>query len=312
MDPNLLFDESIKEQLLQGGMDDRLATHFAHLFIRDPIVIFSEDLKELDMSKTDHFENLQSTNWQHIRFKPPPAGSDIGWRVEFRPMEIQITDFENAAFAVFMVLITRAILSFDLNFYIPIGKTDENMETAHARDAVLEKKFYFRKNPFPTRPPRNPLASGTTTPMISRPPTPTGPIEEEYALMTIDEVINGSKSEDHGFPGLIPIVESYLDSVNVDVQTRCELDTYLKLIRMRASGELWTAAKWIREFVAKHPAYKHDSVVDDEINKDLIGAVIDISEREQSSSGWKGLAVPDLEKLLGGFRGGCNGDRGPA
>ncbi len=27
-------DEAIKQKLLDGGMDDRLATHFAHLFIR--------------------------------------------------------------------------------------------------------------------------------------------------------------------------------------------------------------------------------------------------------------------------------------
>lgn len=308
MDPNLVMDESIKEQLVEGGMDDRLATHFAHLFIRDPIVIFEEDLQELDLSKADHFENIQSTNWQHMRFKPPPPGSEIGWRVEFRPMEIQVTDFENAAFAIFMVLITRAILSFDLNFYIPIVKVDENMETAHARDGVLDKKFYFRKNPFPSRPaPRSAVTSGTNTPMISRPPTPFGPVEDEYTLMTVDEVINGSKSDDNEFPGLIPIVESYLDSVNVDVQTRCEVDSYLDLIRKRASGELWTAAKWIRDFVDKHPAYKHDSVVDDEITKGLVGAVIDITDSEQSGNGWKGLNVPGLDKLLGRFRGGCGG-----
>ncbi|KAI0967368.1 glutamate-cysteine ligase [Xylaria arbuscula] len=304
-DPNLIIDESIKAQLLEGGMDDLLATHFAHLFIRDPIVIFNEDLKELDLTKADHFENLQSTNWQHMRFKPPPAGSDIGWRVEFRPMEIQITDFENAAFSVFLVLITRAILSFDLNFYIPIVKVDENMETAHARDAVLEKKFYFRKNPFPNRTPRSAVGSNSNSPTTSRPASPVSPVEDEYALMTVDEVINGSKSEEHDFPGLIPIVESYLDSVNVDVQTRCELSTYLDLIRKRASGELWTAAKWIRHFVAKHPVYKRDSVVDDEITKDLVSAVIDIGEREQASKGWKGLDVPDLAHLLGHFRGGC-------
>lgn len=57
-----------------------------------------------------------------MRFKPPPPNSSIGWRVEFRSMEIQITDFENAAFAVFIVLLTRAILSYSLNFYIPISK----------------------------------------------------------------------------------------------------------------------------------------------------------------------------------------------
>ncbi|XDG04483.1 hypothetical protein ABKA04_004098 [Annulohypoxylon sp. FPYF3050] len=308
-DPNLVIDEAIKTELLEGGMDDRLATHFAHLFIRDPIVIFSEDLNELDLSKADHFENIQSTNWQHMRFKPPPPGSDIGWRVEFRPMEIQITDFENAAFAVFMVLITRAILSFDLNFYIPIAKVDENMETAHARDAVLEKKFYFRKNPFANRPSRSANASRQGSPTASRPPTPIGPVEDEFTLMSVDEIINGAGPDaDHDFPGLIPIVESYLDSVNVDVQTRCELSTYLDLIRMRASGELWTAAKWIRHFVAKHLGYACDSVVSDQITKDLVAAVVEIGEREQAGRGWRGLEVPDVQRLLGKFRSSGCGD----
>ena len=67
-------------------------------------------------------QNIQSTNWQSMRFKPPPPNSTIGWRVEFRPLEVQLTEFENAAFVVFVVLLTRAILSFKLNFYIPISK----------------------------------------------------------------------------------------------------------------------------------------------------------------------------------------------
>ncbi|OBT86072.1 glutamate-cysteine ligase [Pseudogymnoascus sp. 03VT05] len=290
LDPDLIIDQDIKQQLMDGGMDSRLATHFAHLFIRDPIVIFAEDLTTLDLTKTDHFENLQSTNWQHMRFKPPPAGVDIGWRVEFRPMEIQITDFENAAFAVFIVLVTRAILSYDLNFYIPIQKVSENMETAHKRDAVLEEKFWFRRNPLPTRLPRpyNTAGSGASTPVVSRPPTPTGPVEEEYAEMSVDEIVNGSSE----FPGLIPLVESYLGSVNVDVETRCELQRYLDLIRRRADGTLWTAARWIREFVKGHEGYKGDSVVGEQINHDLIGAVIGI-ERDG------GEGVPNVEKLLG-------------
>jgi glutamate--cysteine ligase catalytic subunit len=59
-----------------------------------------------------------------MRFKPPPPNADIGWRVEFRSMEIQLTDFENAAFAIFIVLLTRAMLSFNLNFYIPMSKVN--------------------------------------------------------------------------------------------------------------------------------------------------------------------------------------------
>ncbi|KAI9753149.1 MAG: bifunctional tryptophan synthase trp1 [Chaenotheca gracillima] len=326
MDPDLVVDPELKQRLLDGGMDDLLATHFAHLFIRDPIVIFAEDLKTLELNKTDHFENLQSTNWQHMRFKPPPPDNDTGWRVEFRPMEIQITDFENAAFSIFIVLVTRAILSFDLNFYIPITKVTENMETAHARNAVLDRKFYFRKDPFPARQAKPPSASsspfnnGTASPRrgpTSRPPTPVGPVEDEYELMTIDEIINGqqrrsqhppphpptsSHPPDHNhnnhtrtdndtlFPGLIPLVESYLNSVNVDIETRCALARYLSLIRRRASGELWTGAKWIRHFVRSHPEYNRDSVVTDTMNFDLIKAVEQIT---------KGEGVDGDGKLLG-------------
>lgn len=310
----MVIDEDIKNELMAGGMDNRLATHFAHLFIRDPIVIFEEDLQELDLNKTDHFENIQSTNWQHMRFKPPPAANNIGWRVEFRSMEIQVTDFENAAFSVFMVLVTRAILSFDLNFYIPIKRVDENMERAHAVDAVLKEKFYFRRNPFPPRPSRANTTTGEDSrpgsAMPSRPGTPTGPVEDEYEEMTVHEIINGS--EDGEFPGLVPIVESYLDSVNVDVQTRCELATYLDLVRKRASGQLSTAARWIRDFVAAHPNYKQDSVVDETINKDLIGAVIAIGERESAGKNFAGLGIHGLPQLLGPFRGGCgqNGKNG--
>jgi len=40
-------------------------------------------------------------------------------------MEVQMTDFENAAFALFVVLLSRAILSFSLTFYVPISKVSE-------------------------------------------------------------------------------------------------------------------------------------------------------------------------------------------
>lgn len=42
-------------------------------------------------------------------------------------MEVQMTDFENAAFAIFIVLLSRAILSFNLNFYIPISKVSHKI-----------------------------------------------------------------------------------------------------------------------------------------------------------------------------------------
>lgn len=38
------------------GIDDLLAKHIAHLFIRDPLVVFSEAIDLDDTTSTDHFE----------------------------------------------------------------------------------------------------------------------------------------------------------------------------------------------------------------------------------------------------------------
>jgi len=86
---------------------------------------------------TGHFENLQSTNWCSLRFKPPPSlTSTIGWRLEFRTMDIQLTDFENAALIVALTMILNVINEYDVNFIMPISKIDENMDRAHLREAA--------------------------------------------------------------------------------------------------------------------------------------------------------------------------------
>ena len=79
--------------------------------IRDPMTLWRDGVDLDDETQSDHFENIQSTNWQTLRFKPPPPNSPIGWRVEFRPMEVQFTEYENAAYSIFIVLVTRVMLS---------------------------------------------------------------------------------------------------------------------------------------------------------------------------------------------------------
>jgi glutamate--cysteine ligase catalytic subunit len=150
-------DEKMKDLLRANGVDENLAQHVAHLFIRDPVVGYAGKVELDDEKSTDHFESIQSTNWQSCRWKPPPFQentsnnndenpSHIGWRTEFRSMEVQLTDFENAAFTVFILLITRVMLAFDLGLYIPLSKVDENMKRAHKRNALLTEKFFFRKH----------------------------------------------------------------------------------------------------------------------------------------------------------------------
>lgn len=121
-DIDLVYDKEIYKVLLENDIDHLLARHIAHLFIRDPLVIYKELLNQDNSQSSDHFENIQSTNWRTMRFKPPPPNSTIGWRVEFRPMEAQLSDFENAAFSIFIVLLTRVISSYRLNLLIPLSK----------------------------------------------------------------------------------------------------------------------------------------------------------------------------------------------
>ena len=126
---------------------------------------------------------------------------------------MQITDFENAAFALFIVLLSRAILSFDLNLYMPISKVDVNMQTAQKRNAVHEEKFYFRKNVFASgastkassassssssldesgqpKPKEKKLRNCFPAPSRTNSDVSTGPVEEEYELMTLQEIMLG-------------------------------------------------------------------------------------------------------------------------
>lgn len=83
---------------------------------------------------------------------------------------------------------------------------------------------------------------------------------EDYTLMSIDTIINGKVStalhlvmlqllkpcnnrclfhhQEGVFQGLIPILNCYLENMEVDVDTRCTILNYLKLIKKRASGML--------------------------------------------------------------------------
>jgi len=253
-DIEVLYDPEIYEQLLEGGVDQLMAQHVAHLFIRDSVSMFTNKVKkdgDYDEDDFDHFENIQSTNWQTMRFKPPPPGDKIGWRVEFRPCELQISDFENAAVCCFVVLLTRAILSFSWNLLMPISKIDENMKRAQVRDAVITQKFWWRKDIF--------TACSDTT-------------EPELTEMSVDEILNGIPGSN--YQGLIALVRDYLRGQDdIEADTMCTLSNYWQLLSQRASGKLHTNAHWMRKFIREHASYKHDSRVPEAANYDLMVAI---------------------------------------
>jgi glutamate--cysteine ligase catalytic subunit len=282
----LLVNDDVKEQLLRGGMDQRLATHFAHIMSRDPVYLSQTDISDVNVGDANILDAFQSGVWQHVRLKmPPPDSSDIGWRVEFRPMEVQPRDSENAAFVIFMFLLSRAIIAFDLDFYIPIDKVTESMDAAHKRHAVLSERLWFRKEGWSSERFCSTMCfrQGQTclcgTSAIARRDSGISVSQDpEYALMSVDKIINGEgESEPVGrakFPGLIPIILAYLELSGISQNQMIRLSPYLDLVSKRASTQLPTPAHWIRSFVKRHPKYQRDSVVHQEICYDLMKEIV--------------------------------------
>jgi len=274
-DLDVEVDGEAKAALLEAGVDEALARHIAFNFSRDPLVMYQERMGVDDDKETDHFETIQGSNWNTVRWKPPPAmNSEIGWRTEFRSMEVQLTDFENAAFTVFVMLATRAILAFDLDLLLPISKVDANMARAHRRGAVTGEKFFFRKHLVPPSvleeaPCDGEESHGESANGGDHRRTICAPFDRDFEEMSLAEIFNGKGDY---FPGLIPVCQAYIESIGMDATTTFEVNRYLKLIAMRASGRLLTNAAWARRFIAAHPDYLSDSVVAPTIAHDLMVA----------------------------------------
>jgi glutamate--cysteine ligase catalytic subunit len=223
-------------------------------------------------------------------------------------MEVQLTDFENAAFVVFVVLLTRVVLAFDLALYLPLSKVDENMRRAQGVDSVTKERFFFRKYLAPldrddhgtgepnvkksrsslhlgtTGSPSNGKTSGKNCGGAGSSPTIDDAVDEDaYEEMSMDEIFNGKGPY---YPGLLPLVYAYLDYIQCDPATYSRVNEYLEFIGQRARGEVKTAARWMRDFVTSHPSYKNDSVVPPDIALDLMLAAKAVGDGSQ--------AAPDL------------------
>ncbi|KAB8261517.1 glutamate-cysteine ligase-domain-containing protein [Aspergillus pseudonomiae] len=268
------MDEQAKRQLLDGGMDESIASYFSNLLWHDPLCL-NQDAIELSSPETTHmFEKFQHGVWKHVHLKMPEASTGAGWRIEFRPMEVQLKDSENAAFAVFMFLLSKAIMAYRLNFYIPIELVTESMQLAQKLDAVTKERIWFRRRDW---------APGGLNSVQCNPQhgCSQSQMEDTYALMTIDEIINGEHSTlPARFPGLVPIVRSYLLERDLLPNEEAKLMQYLNLISCRASGTLPTPARWMRDFVAEHDDYQQDSVVSEKICYDMLRKVVSMNEAD--------------------------------
>ncbi|CXI33220.1 gamma-glutamylcysteine synthetase [Plasmodium berghei] len=233
---------------------------------------FLEDYKEKVLSSHQHFENFQSTNWNSVRFKPPPildnnylnGPSSIGWRVEFRTPDIQITDFENASVVALIMTLSKFILKKKLNLYIPMSKLEENLFRSSKRDAILKEKFYFR----------NDINYDTCNNEI-----------EEKSIYDI------FFNKNNGILYLCSLyIEEQFEQGLISLSAKNKINEYIQFIKLRCKGEICTGASFLRKFILNHSAYEQNSYINNQINYDLCKLISDIG---------KGEIAP--HELLGGF-----------
>ncbi|KAL9074906.1 MAG: hypothetical protein Q9161_002045 [Pseudevernia consocians] len=194
VDKGFLVDTDVRWNIYAASIDDRTREECG------------------DIKETRRFDMIQNTNWQTLRFKPPPSLAE-----ETGPAS---------------------------RGQINGGKIDENMETAHARDAVVSRLFFFRTKSTPETvdpelPNGGPYTNGGDS--QDRPSEKnSGAVADEYRAMSINEIINGGSSSSSSReepPGLIPLIEKYLYTCDYDSTTRSRLDEYLNFIKERANGD---------------------------------------------------------------------------
>ncbi|KAJ1947928.1 glutamate--cysteine ligase [Kickxella alabastrina] len=319
------YDSCSYWKMKDGGVDNLLSQHVARLFIRDLHYASAKMLGDnnsgsgnradgndrsgngndnrngssasasIDSDGQEHFKRFLGCNRQNVCLYPPNTSTGSGWEIEFMSLEVQLTDAENAALITFIVLLSRVIISYRLNLYLPISQMDQNMSRAQKINAVKDQQFIFRRDVFSGKD-GNSSSSGRIPwrgNVRSRPDPhmPGSPVEQdqfhrhigikspesaEYVELTVDEILNGSPK--HRVMGLLKIIQSFLPTLHLEYDVEREVRRQLWLVERRASGKLCTLATWMRRFVRNHPEYKRDSVVPPSINYDMLRTMNDIEE----------------------------------
>lgn len=241
--------EPAQKTLQEAGVDALMSRHVAHLLVRDPLMVFEDKLGIDDQEAADHWEQLQGTNWGNVRFKPPPAGGSIGWRVEFRSPEVQLTDYENAAIVAVIRVLAEIIVEQRWDLRIPVSKCDENDLTSSERDAASQGLFWFRD-----------LADGAERSAVSKRP--------------LADILSG----DHGvFTRCHAWLQQKFQDGLCSASTLATLRNYMSLFARRATGELPTPAGFLRAWLRGHSAYAGDGVVPPAFVRELCVFAADVN-----------------------------------
>ena len=262
--PKFPINQNYYNEFIGEGISENLATHFCNLLVRDPLVIFDKKINITDDKDMTHFENINSSNWNSLRFKlPRPNDNDYSYKIEIRTCDLQLTPFENTSIIHFIMNLYNIILKQNCNFIVPITKVDQNYENAYCNDAINTKKFWWRINCF------DDINLNDDTLDYKKDE------EENIKLLTINEILNGAK--EYNYPGLISAIKDEIkNNLNYTDDIKKDLYKFVQHIEKKAKGEIWTDAKYIRKFINNHPKYNKDSIITEEINYDLINHLLKI------------------------------------
>ncbi|UKJ89192.2 glutamate--cysteine ligase [Theileria orientalis] len=165
----------------------------------------------------------------------------LPWRVEFRPLDIQLTDEENSMFICVVSYVVKVLLLKRLNLYMPISLVDINTEVSSKIESCHRDLFYFREN--------------VTNNKLS------------VKKFSLHDILFGQV-------GLFKIVmdhlEKELNSGDVSKEFRDQLVKYLKHFEQLTLGNAPTNATKLRRFIQTHPTYSGDGTISDQILYDII------------------------------------------
>jgi glutamate--cysteine ligase catalytic subunit len=274
--PAFPINKEYYDEFIKNGMSAKLSQHFANVLVRDPLVIFSEKIEINDIKDMTHFETINSSNWNSVRFKlPRVSDGDNCFKVEIRPCDLQMTPYENTSMIAFILGLHAIIMRYDTNFIMPISKVDINFERSYLNDAINTQKFYWRINSVKGDKMQQ-LGFGKYNSYTEeqREKITYEEDQENIKELTINEIINGC--ERYNYPGILHIV---IDAMKEYYKAE-ELIEYIKFVGKRASGELWTGAKFVRNFIMNNKLYKHDSIIGQELAYELVCLVEKIQNGE--------------------------------
>lgn len=276
--PKMPIDKEYMARLLQAGFPRRFSEYICNLFVREPMIIFEKKVELADEKDPTHFLSFMSTNWNSLRFKPALSkDGDNFYKIEVRPCDLQITAFENAAITTFIILYSRIVLNYDVNFIIPMSQNDINFNNAHINDYVNQGKFFWRTNGI--------KENYKTTIIKNSNYKKNGDLDSSYINQSSDsqhiqqlslaQILGGTED----YKGLIPLMKEYVNE-NYDKDSHKTLNQHLDFLMARSEGKLMTDAQYIRSLVLRHPKYKKDSVVSQEIAYDVVNRILKVQNGE--------------------------------